>query len=133
MKSYLWIYWLETEKYLVSLQVTNLMVRRLFFCFWVTNSRLKNKKFHYQLLTWWVHFYFLTFDLRTWSWYMKKSFNITVSKWHGLHRSIVFFSISLLCCKYVCHIYLSMRNFNGLSKFNNTFNYKVTRHSVALN
>ena len=40
------------------------MVKLLFFRFRVTNSRLKNKKFHIELLTQWVRFYFLTFDER---------------------------------------------------------------------
>ena len=40
-------YWLEVGKYLIS--------------FRVTNSRLKNKKNHFELLTRWVHFSLLTF------------------------------------------------------------------------
>ena len=40
-------YYLEMEKYKISLQVTNSMVRLLFFRFWVTNLKLKNKKFHF--------------------------------------------------------------------------------------
>ena len=52
----------------VALRVTNSVIILLFFRFWVTNSRLKNKKFHFELLTWWVHFYFLTAELRTWRW-----------------------------------------------------------------
>ena len=48
------------------------MVKLLFFRFRVTQSRLKNKKIHFDLLTRWVHFYFLTFELRTWSWKWKK-------------------------------------------------------------
>ena len=39
------------------------MVKLLFFCFCVTNSRLKNKKIHFELLTWWVRFYIPTFGL----------------------------------------------------------------------
>ena len=38
------------------------MVKLLFFRFQVTNSKLKNKKFHFEL-----NFYFLTFELQTWS------------------------------------------------------------------
>ena len=34
------------------------MVKPLFFRFRATNSRLKNKKNHFELLTQWVHFYF---------------------------------------------------------------------------
>ena len=37
-----------------------------------------------------------------------------------------FFVFSLLCCKYLCDIYLSMLDFNGLWKFNNIFIYKIT-------
>ena len=37
------------------------MVKLLFFRFRVTNSQLKNKKIHFELLTQWVDFYFLTF------------------------------------------------------------------------
>ena len=36
------------------------MIKLLFFCFLGTNSRLKNKKFHFESPTWWVHFCFLT-------------------------------------------------------------------------
>ena len=39
---------------------------------------------------------------------------ITVSKRHGLRYSITFFLFRLFCCKYICDIYLSMLNFNGL-------------------
>ena len=57
------------------------LLTQLFFCFWVSNLRLNNKKFQLELLTRltrWVHFYFLTFELRKWSWYMKKkSLNVT--------------------------------------------------------
>ena len=38
------------------------MVKLLFFRFRVTNLRLKNKKFHFGLLTRWVNFYFLAFE-----------------------------------------------------------------------
>ena len=51
----------------------------------------------------------------------KDSSNTTVSKWHGLCHSVTFFVFSLLCCKYIWDIYLSMLDFNGLYKFNNTF------------
>ena len=44
-------YKLEVEKYKISLRVTNSMVKLLFFRFRVTNSRLKNKKLHFELLT----------------------------------------------------------------------------------
>ena len=50
-KSYTLSYWPEVEKYLISLQVANSIVQLLFFHFRVTNSRLKNKKFHFELLT----------------------------------------------------------------------------------
>ena len=56
------------EKYKISLQVTNSMVKLLYFRFWVTNLKLKNKKFHFELLAQWVHFYFFTFELQTQSW-----------------------------------------------------------------
>ena len=35
----------------ISLQFTDSMVKLLFFCFQVTNFRLKNKNFHFELLT----------------------------------------------------------------------------------
>ena len=50
---------------------------------------------------------------------------IAVSKWHGLPHSITSFVFSLLCCKYICDIYLSMLSFNGSCKFNNI--YLLTR------
>ena len=34
------------------------MVKLLFFSFQVNNSKLKNKQFHFELLTRWVNFYF---------------------------------------------------------------------------
>ena len=45
-----------------ELRITNSMVKLLFFRFPVTNLRLKNKKFNFELLTRWVYFYFLTFE-----------------------------------------------------------------------
>ena len=38
----------------------------------------------------------------------------------------VFFVFTLLCCKYICEIYLSIMDSNGLSKLNNIFIYKIT-------
>ena len=46
---------------------------------------------------------------------------IAVSKWHGLPHSVTVFVFSLLCCKYICDIYLSVQDFNGLWKFSNIF------------
>ena len=43
-------------------RVINWMAILLFFSFRVTNSKLKKKKFHFELLTRCVHFYFLTFE-----------------------------------------------------------------------
>ena len=57
----------------------------------------------------------------------KNALNITVLKWHGLRLSATFFLVfSLLCCKYINDIYLSMLDFNGLGKFNNIVIYKIT-------
>ena len=39
---------------------------------------------------------------------------IAVSELHGLPHSVMFFVFSLLCCKYICDIHLSMQDFNGL-------------------
>ena len=50
----------------------------------------------------------------------KISLIIATSKLTGLPQSITFFVFSLLCCKYICDIYLSMLDFNGLCKFNNS-------------
>ena len=38
------------------------MVKLLFLCFRVTNSRLKNKTFHFELLTRWLNFSSLSID-----------------------------------------------------------------------
>ena len=66
------------------------MVKLLLFRFRVTNLRLKNKKFHFELLTRWVHFYFLTFELRRWKLINEKnSFNITVWMSVNPQRSIL--------------------------------------------
>ena len=54
----------------------------------------------------------------------KSPLNITLSKWNGLHHFITFLVFSLLCCKYICDIYLNMLDLNGLCKFNNMFIYK---------
>ena len=43
----------------------------LFFYFRVTNSNLRNNKFHFQLLTQRLNFYFFTFELLTRSWKIK--------------------------------------------------------------
>ena len=75
-----------------------------FFCFWVTNWRLKNKKIHIELLTWWVHFYFHFWVMNVKLISENNVLIIAVSKWHGLHYSILFFVFSLLCCKYICDI-----------------------------
>ena len=45
-----------------------LMIKLLVFRCRITDSNLKNKKSYLELLTRQVHFYFLTFELRTWSW-----------------------------------------------------------------
>ena len=37
-----------------------------------------------------------------------------------------FFVFSLLYCKYICDIYLSMLDFNDLCKFKNIFIYMIT-------
>ena len=47
----------------------------------------------------------------------KISLIITVSKWDGMTHSIKFFVFSLLCCKYICDIYLGMLVFNDLHIF----------------
>ena len=108
------------------------MVKLLFFCFLVTNSRLKNKKFHFELLTRWVHFYFVTFELTNMKLINAKiSLIISISKWYGLTHSITFFVFSLLCCKYICDIYLSMLDFNSLYKFNIFIN-KINRMQVYI-
>ena len=44
------------------------MVKPLFFHFWVTNSKLKNKKFHFELLTQWVDFCFSTYKREVDKW-----------------------------------------------------------------
>ena len=111
----------------ISLQVTNSMVKLLFFCFLVTNSKLNSKKFNFELLTWWVHFYFLIFWVLNEKLINKKNLLIiAVSKWHGLHHSIAFFVFSLLCCKKICDIYLSI--LDGLMAYATS----TTRNSVAV-
>ena len=79
----------------VSLRVNNSMAKRLFYHFRVTNSRLKNKNFHFELLAWswkikslfrvtnlklkynrWLNFNFPTFELLTQTW---KIWNFTSS------------------------------------------------------
>ena len=60
--------------------MTTLKIKLLFLYFWVTNSKSKNKKFHFKLLTWWVHFYFLNFELQKWIDKWKKSGNKGIVK-----------------------------------------------------
>ena len=38
---------------------------------------------------------------------------IAASKLHELRHSVTFFVFSLLCCEYVCDIYLHMMDFKG--------------------
>ena len=59
------------------------MVKLLFFCFWVNNSRLQIKKFHFELLTRWD---ILIFSLSSykrevdkWKKFLKY-YNLTVSE-----------------------------------------------------
>ena len=70
----------------------------LFSHFRVTNVKLINEKkvgtYYSFKMTWTMSFYY------------------------------VFFVFSLLCCKYVCDIFLSMLEFNGLRKFSKIFIYK---------
>ena len=47
-------------------------------------------------------------------------------------HSILFFEFSLLCCKYVYDIYLSMQFFNGLCKFSNIFINKIKEEIQCL-
>ena len=101
------------------------MVKLLFVRFQVTNSSLKKKLF-------WVtnsmgallFFHFRVMNMKLIN--EKKYLMTPVSKWHGLRHSITLSVFSLLCCKYICDIYLSMLDFNGLWKFNNIFIYKIT-------
>ena len=108
--------------------VTNSAVKLLFFRFRVTNSRLKTDKFRFGLLTRWEHFYFLTSYVREvdkWRKFLKYySFKTTwtVSFYY------VFFVFSLLCCKYIGDIYLSMVDFIGFCNFNNIFIYQITEN-----
>ena len=55
----------------------------------------------------------------------KSSLIIAVSKRHGLRHYFTFFVFSLICCQYICDIYLSMLDFSCLCKFNNTFISKI--------
>ena len=102
------------------------MVKILFFRFRVTNSRLKNKKFYFDLLTWWVHFFCHIRVTNVKLINEKISLDIAVSKWHGLPHSITFFVRRLICWKCICDIYLSMLDFNGSCKFSNIFTNKIT-------
>ena len=118
-------YWPEVEKYWISLQVTNSMVKLLFFRFRVTNSRLKNIGVTNSTGA------FLFSHLRVTNVKLineKNSLNNAVSNWHGLRHSITFFKFSLLYCKYIFDIYLSMLDFNGLCKFSNIIIYKITEN-----
>ena len=44
----------------------------------------------------------------------------------------VWFVFNLLCCKYICGIYLSMMQSNGLCKLNNIYLEDYRRHSVTV-
>ena len=61
----------------------------------------------------------------------KNSLNISFKTAWTASFYYVFFVFSLLCCKYICGIYLSILGFNGLCSattgyFNNIFIYKIT-------
>ena len=94
IKSYTSSYYVKVGKYLISLRVTNSMVKLLFFRFWVTNSSFKKKNISLRVTNSIVALlfcHFLVTDLKLIN--EKNSLNITVSKWHGLHHSITFFCI----------------------------------------
>ena len=64
-------FWLAKKLFLTlyvkqpSLRWCSIKLQKLLsFRFRVTNSSLKNQKFHVELLNRWVHFYFLTFELQ---------------------------------------------------------------------
>ena len=113
------------------------------FHFRVTNPKLKNKKLHFELLTRWFknkkfhsmgglsfsHIWVTNVKLTN-----KKTYLIiAVSKLHGLPHSVMFLVFSLLCCEYICDIYLSMQDFNGLWKFNSIFiNWITTCWSIYI-
>ena len=74
-------YLLDFVKYWIKLWVTTSKVELLFFYFRVTNSKLKNKKIHFQLLTRWLNFlyfsckiYQITFEITDWKTEKKRSF-----------------------------------------------------------
>ena len=69
------------------------MTKLLFYHFWATNSRLENKKFHFELLAWnWKiesssstysligKLFFFTFEILTRSWKVKIFLCVTYSK-----------------------------------------------------
>ena len=64
------MYWLLF--YFISLRVN----KPLRFHSQLTNSKLKNKKFLFELLTQWFNFYFSIFELLIWTW---KILNYTLS------------------------------------------------------
>ena len=66
-------YLLDFVKYWIKLRVTTSKVVLWFFYFWVTNSKLKNKKINFELLTRWLNFiyfnyeiYQITFEITDW-------------------------------------------------------------------
>ena len=49
----------ELRKKASTFEILNSKGSTFFFYFWVTNLKLKNKKLHFELLTWRLNFYFL--------------------------------------------------------------------------
>ena len=84
------------------------MVKLLFFRFRVTQSKLKNKKIHFDLLTRWVHFYFLTFELRTWSWKWKKFLKYYIFKmtWTASFYYVFLYLACFVASTYVIFIWV---------------------------
>ena len=135
------------------------MVKLLLFCLRVTNSKLKNIKLHLKLLTgklkkqnadlesW-------SFEISLLKWHIIQfriteknigKLNFVIIRFRSCSQEIIydhditqhvecvillrFFVFRLLCCKYICDIYLSVLDSNGLCKFNNIFIHKITEDS----
>ena len=75
-------YLLDFVKYWIKLRVTTSKVELLFFYFRVTNSKLKNKKIHFQLLTRLLKFLYFNYEIY--------QFTFEITDWKTEKKKIIY-------------------------------------------
>ena len=113
-------------------------MRKHFFkvCFWITNLKLKYKKFNFELVTRWLNFYFPTFDLLTQSWKQKTSLWVTTSMVELLFFHFLVIKSNLENRKFYFELLTwswTLHLLNMVSKFPETFYYHEVWNSRVTN